>query len=232
LLLVEDDPAFAKALLATLARHSVVSTWTRTVLETRELLHAVHPPWRYAIIDERLPDGSGLEVIKELRATGRCAHAALVSASRSFERVLAAFRAHEELLPKPNTPQEVHHLLTALEERDTGCLQPAPSQTRFGRFVIDVHGLHTPVGLTRLSTMSLKLLAYLGGQFPAFTSSLELAQQVFHRRDRAAADLVRKYVANTRRALGSYGWIIESVNKRGYRLDPRVLDRQLVDHVL
>lgn len=65
LLLVDDDPAFGRVLATALERRGFRVTLAASVGEARALLPNLNAA--YAVLDLRLPDGSGLELVPLLR---------------------------------------------------------------------------------------------------------------------------------------------------------------------
>lgn len=65
LLLVDDDPAFGRVLATALERRGFRVTLAASVGEARALLPNLNAA--YAVLDLRLPDGSGLELVPQLR---------------------------------------------------------------------------------------------------------------------------------------------------------------------
>lgn len=65
LLLVDDDPVFGRVLATALGRRGFHVTLATSVAEGRALLPDLHAS--HAVLDLRLPDGSGLELVPLLR---------------------------------------------------------------------------------------------------------------------------------------------------------------------
>lgn len=65
LLLVDDDPVFGRVLATALRRRGFQVTLAASVAEARELLPQLRAS--HAVLDLRLPDGSGLELVPLLR---------------------------------------------------------------------------------------------------------------------------------------------------------------------
>ena len=62
--LVEDDELYARAMVRALASEKIETEWVRTWAAAMERLSAcTQKPWDYAIVDDRLPDGYGLELL-------------------------------------------------------------------------------------------------------------------------------------------------------------------------
>ncbi|MBT3171913.1 MAG: response regulator, partial [Rhodospirillaceae bacterium] len=65
LLLVDDDDAFRNRLVRAMEKRGYAVTAAGSVSEAQEKAHEVKP--EFAVVDLRMPDGSGLDVVKTLR---------------------------------------------------------------------------------------------------------------------------------------------------------------------
>lgn len=98
-LLVEDDASLGQTLVERLAKEGHHVEWARSVRDARARLEA--HAWDLAIVDVRLPDGSGFGLARELR--GRSAMPIMfMTALNSAENRLEGFEiGADEYLPKP-----------------------------------------------------------------------------------------------------------------------------------
>jgi DNA-binding NarL/FixJ family response regulator len=99
-LVVEDEAVYGRCLLRTIERCGGAATLVGTVREAREQL-ASGGPWTGLIVDVRLPDGSGLDVLREARATGVQVPALIVTGLRDNALAHAAFELGATYLVKP-----------------------------------------------------------------------------------------------------------------------------------
>jgi DNA-binding NtrC family response regulator len=100
---VEDDPAQERLVREILQREGSPLEAVGTARGAFELLMAQPPD--AALVDLRLPDGSGIDLIRELRAQGADLPLVVVTASEAPEDAVAALKAGaEEYLVKPIVP--------------------------------------------------------------------------------------------------------------------------------
>jgi DNA-binding response OmpR family regulator len=97
-LLVEDDPGLRETVRLNLERRGVTVTETETVAGALASLRAELPD--LLVLDINLPDGTGWDVLEELRASRRLPPTLVTSAGRVTRQRLTEFGvvAH---LPKP-----------------------------------------------------------------------------------------------------------------------------------
>jgi len=108
-LVVEDEPRDAAWLARTLLAAGYAVQVAATVAEALRL--TAERAWAAITLDLLLPDGSGLDVLKRIRAGGPCRDAPVIVVSASAERHVAAAFQVADILAKPVADEE---LLAAL----------------------------------------------------------------------------------------------------------------------
>lgn len=128
-LLAEDDPITADAMAIIIGHlnHDLVRVATVADLET-EL--AADPPYDVALIDNRLPGGRGLDVIRKVRMAGSVPRTKLVLLSAETGSIAVAAReVCDAVLTKPTGANTIQQLLGTAAPRDDAVariLDPAP----------------------------------------------------------------------------------------------------------
>ena len=111
LLLVDDDDVFRDVLGAALRRRGFEVCLAADLASTRGVLEAFHP--QRAIVDLKLPDGSGLELVALLGALDPAPRVLVLTGYASIATAVEAVKLGAvNYLPKPATPDEI---LAALE---------------------------------------------------------------------------------------------------------------------
>ncbi len=106
LLLVEDDPVFRAALGRALAHRGYLVVEAGTVAEA--LTRARRDPPRNAVLDLRLPDGSGLDLLGELLSLTPALRAVILTGWGSIATAMQAVRLGAvDFLAKPVDPDRV-----------------------------------------------------------------------------------------------------------------------------
>lgn len=113
---VEDDPSAAAVIRAALERAGRSVMVTTDLTSAREALARLHPP--FVIADVSLPDGNGLDLVRELRAAaGPRARIIVLSGGARETAALAAFRAGaDDFVAKPFSPSELVARMARLEQ--------------------------------------------------------------------------------------------------------------------
>ncbi len=98
-LVVDDEPLVVLAISRVLGRYGSITKASRKG-EALELLRA-HPCLSGMVIDLRLPDGCGLDVLRHARERGSLARAVLLSAALDPQAINDAFALDARCLCKP-----------------------------------------------------------------------------------------------------------------------------------
>lgn len=104
IVVVEDEPAIAESVAYSLERQGYSVSTAATVAEARALVDTAD----LVVLDLILPDGDGIDILRQLRQTGQKA-AVIVLSSRDAEadRILALEIGADDYVTKPFSPREV-----------------------------------------------------------------------------------------------------------------------------
>jgi DNA-binding response OmpR family regulator len=133
-LLVEDDVSLGRTLAERLQRESLTVEWAQTIADARSKLAA--GPWDLAIVDVKLPDGSGFGLARQIKKESTVP-VMFMTALNSAENRLEGFEiGADEYLPKPFHLKEflirVRHVLSR---------RHASHSLRCGDLVIDLDAM-------------------------------------------------------------------------------------------
>jgi DNA-binding response OmpR family regulator len=118
LLLVEDDLKFGAALTQVLQQAGFELRWLRRCAEARTLLAA--EPFDALLLDIMLPDGSGVDLLRDLRATDRLPVLMITALDGVPERVTALRLGADDFLVKPFAVEELVARIHAVLRRHAG----------------------------------------------------------------------------------------------------------------
>ncbi|WP_440106533.1 winged helix-turn-helix domain-containing protein [Acidovorax sp. BL-A-41-H1] len=117
-LLLEDDPAIARTVAYALARDGLAVTHSLLVHDARQQLTSQR--FDLLVLDVGLPDGSGLDLLRELRnaaATAALPVLMLSAHGEEIDRVLGLELGADDYLAKPFSPRELAARVKALLRR-------------------------------------------------------------------------------------------------------------------
>ena len=128
LLLVEDDPAIARTAAYALEREGFAVDHVSLIRDARQRLSssaaATTPRYAAAILDIGLPDGSGLDLCRDLRQHSTLPLIILSARGEEMDRVLGLELGADDYLAKPFSPRELCARVRSLLRRSA--LAPAP----------------------------------------------------------------------------------------------------------
>jgi DNA-binding response OmpR family regulator len=216
LLVVEDEERIASFLEKGLTAHGYAIEWARTGQEGLRL--GVEPDISLVILDLKLPDLDGLEVLAALRSRGAAVPVLILSArGRVDDRVRGLDLGADDYLAKPFAFEE---LLARVRAR----LRPGPAVTagvlRAGGINLDVVSREVTADGRKvsLSAREFALLQAFVGHPGQTLSRPELLSMAWGMDFDPRTNLVDVYVGYLRRKLGEP--VIETVRGAGYRLRP------------
>lgn len=162
ILLVEDEPAIAEIVEFALSSEGFQVLWCHLARDAEAKLAAGTVD--LLILDIGLPDGSGLELLKQLRRESELPTLILSARHTELDRVLGLELGADDYVTKPFSPRELAARVKAILKRAarlTPIAATGPAET--GGFEIDelratirYHG--QPLNLTRYEFLLLKTL--------------------------------------------------------------------------
>jgi DNA-binding response OmpR family regulator len=221
ILLVEDEPAILESLAYVLGRDGFAVVSAKTAAEANALAQGVD----LVVLDLMLPDGSGFDLIRGWRASGR-PMPIIVLSSRDAEadRVAALESGADDYVTKPFSPREIVARVRAVLRRSAAApastrpaakpLPPITTDARTRRAVAAGRSLD-------LTRVEFDLLATLLGSPGRVFTRAELIDRVWGDGFRITDRTIDSHVKALRRKIAEAGaepsWI-ETVRGVGYRL--------------
>jgi two-component system catabolic regulation response regulator CreB len=233
ILVVEDEPAIAESIAYSLRRDGFTVTVAPTLAAAeRELTHI-----DLVVLDLMLPDGSGFDLIGQIRRSGQ-GTAVIVLSSRDGEadRVAALETGADDYVNKPFSPREIVARVRAVLRRATPAAGAAPvahAGAAPGQLPLSVDEA------TRRATVHGKLMDLTRVEFDLLACLLAAPGRVFTRAqliDRVWGDgfaitdrTVDSHVKGLRKKVSEAGGdaaLIETVRGVGYRVTDRPAPRE------
>jgi two-component system response regulator RegA len=121
LLIVDDDKAFLQRLARAMEKRGYITETAESVAEARVKVETTNPA--FAVVDMRLEDGNGLDVIEMLRAKRPEARAIILTGYGNIATAVTAVKLGAvDYLSKPADADEIHAAL--MQKKDARALPP------------------------------------------------------------------------------------------------------------
>lgn len=164
ILIVEDERAVARGLEYGLRQEGFETLWAATGGQALDLARARDP--HLILLDLRLPDISGFDVCRQLRAEGKRQPILMLTArDEETDKVLGLELGADDYVVKPYSLREIVSRIRALLRRAYGELAMAAGsdQLTFGDIVLDLERLqvYQAGSLVYLTPTEFRLLRYL-----------------------------------------------------------------------
>jgi len=216
-LLVEDDESLGRTLTERLLKERLDVTWAKTVATATAALK--EDGWDLAILDVRLPDGSGFGLARQIKRDS-LTPVMFMTALNSAENRLEGFEiGADEYLPKPFHLKEF-----ILRVRHVLATQRVPEVVRVQGRGIDLHALTVtaPDGTRAfLQVRDGQVLKLLIAASPAAVDRSEILDRVWGRDQFPTPRAVDNAIVRLRQALqDDDGELIRSVRGVGYQWAP------------
>jgi DNA-binding response OmpR family regulator len=134
--LVEDDLELGKALQSALQDAGQEVVWVRRAADARRWVET--EPFDAVLLDLGLPDGNGIDVLRDLRAAGHTLPILVITARDSLEdRLNGLDRGADDYLVKPFVVTELLARLRAVLRRSTGWTETGEPVWKVKDLVLD-----------------------------------------------------------------------------------------------
>jgi two-component system OmpR family response regulator len=216
LLLVEDDTTLGDAVREYLAQQGHVVDWAQCVADARA---AAFEAFDAILLDWRLPDGSGVDWLRGLRAKAGANQRApvllLTARDQLNDRIEGLDAGADDYLVKPFELAELAARVRAVARRAAG--QPQ-TLLRAGRIALDPAARSVTLGgkPVELTAREYALLEALLRRAGRIVSRGDLEQLLYGYDADVASNTVEVHLSSLRRKLGRGA--IETVRGMGYRL--------------
>lgn len=214
ILLVEDDTLLGMAVRDQIAAEGHAVDWARRLAEAEDHIAAAH--YDLVLLDLMLPDGRGLDFLRQRRQAGDSMPVIVLTARDQVSDRIAGLNAGaDDYLVKPFDLDELSARLGAVARRYVGKPDPA---VRMGDLVID-----TAARSIHKAGRAVVLTAREWGLFEAFLhrpgrllSKAQLEERLYAFNAEVESNTIEVYVARLRKKLGADAICTE--RGLGYRL--------------
>jgi two-component system response regulator TctD len=216
-LMVEDAVDLAEGVVACLARSGMVCDHAVSVEAAHDCRAVQH--YDAMVLDINLPDGSGLGLLREIRAAGDRTPVLMLTALASVDdRVEALDQGADDYLGKPFDQRELEARLRALVRRET---EHKEAQIALGPLCYSPHDRSATMEgkrleLTRREAALLDALIRHQGQYLSKTRLYD-ALYGFNDTD-VGINAIELYIARLRKKFAGTGVVITTLRGVGYRI--------------
>lgn len=217
ILLVEDDQILGEAVRDHVLANGHAVDWFATVADARAALEVTG--YGLVLLDLRLPDGSGLTLLKRLRAGGDATPVIILTAHDQIsDRIEGLNSGADDYLIKPFDLDELSARILAVARRYAG--KPA-SIVRLPGLVIDLANRHLLAdgAAVSLSAREWAVLERLMERPGAIVSKIQIEEALYAFGSEIESNTVEVYVSRLRKKIGRDR--IATVRGLGYSLDAK-----------
>jgi len=217
LLVIEDDATLRESLARRLEEHGFAVE--RAADGKEGLYFASEYPIDLAIIDLGLPEMSGIDIIKQVRADGHTYPILILTARDRWQDKVEGLQAGaDDYVVKPFHFEEIDARLNALLRRSAGW---AESVLRAGPIELDTRSQEVRVdgeGVD-LTSFEYKVLEYLMLRAGKVVSKTELTESLYDQDYDRDSNVIEVFIGRLRRKLDPESAVkpIQTLRGRGYR---------------
>src|SRR5579862_4482267 len=179
-------------------------------------------PVDLVVLDVMLPELSGFEVLRRIRALNRVPVIMLTARGEEVDRVVGLEMGADDYLPKPFSPRELVARVRAVLRRMSGESQPVNGAMQWGPLRIDLRARRADVGDQdlELTAAELRILELLVRADTKTVTRDELMTQALGRRLLPTDRSLDTHVSNLRRKLAKVTSrvSVQSIRGTGYAL--------------
>ncbi len=217
LLVIEDDATLRDSLVEQLGESGFA---TEQAADGKEGLYfGMEYPIDLAIVDLGLPEMSGLDVIRELRAQGKSYPILILTARDRWEDKVSGLEAGaDDYVVKPFHFEEVSARVHALLRRSGGwassVMTAGPMTLDMSRQEVKMHGESV-----ELTSFEYKIIEYLMVRAGQVISKTELTERLYDQDFERDSNVIEVFIGRLRKKLDPENTVkpIETLRGRGYR---------------
>ncbi|MBI4055142.1 MAG: response regulator transcription factor [Elusimicrobia bacterium] len=223
ILVVEDESRMAQLIQDILEDEGYSVLWARDISSAHQKIQQAMPD--LVILDRKLPDADGLELLKELRSQPQTQSLPVLFVSargKTEDRVLGMRLGGDDYLPKPFSPDELIARAEALLRRSKS-QEEKEAVLQSGKLVVDLsqHKVFVRGKQIKLWPKEFELLQMFLECKKRVLRREYLFERVWGIEYPGGTRVVDVTVSNLRKRLGSYGVRIVTVKGYGYQYEDR-----------
>lgn len=213
-LLIEDEPCLGEAVREQIEKDGHPTDFVTSLAEARRHLAAAN--YDLILLDLLLPDGKGLDFLRQLRAGGSTVPVIILTALDQVSNRIAGLNAGaDDYLVKPFDLSELSARVNAVSRRYSGNPNPL---VKLGELRIDTAGRSVIRGAARidLTASEWALLEALIQHPGMIVSRSRLEDRLYSFNEEIGSNTIEVHMSRLRKKLGAD--VIETLRGLGYRL--------------
>jgi two-component system OmpR family response regulator len=214
ILLIEDDPVLGGAVREHVASLGYGVDWMKRLDNSREALATV--PYELVLLDLNLPDGRGLDLLRELRQKGNSAAVIILTAQDQIaSRIEGLNSGADDYLVKPFDLSELSARVAAVARRYGGNPNPL---LKLGELDIDIARRFISAGgkPVELTAREWAVLERLIRHPNALVTKSDIEDSLYEFGAEVESNAVEVYISRLRKKLGRDS--IRTLRGEGYRM--------------
>jgi two-component system OmpR family response regulator len=214
ILLIEDAPGLGEAVCDQIADDGHAVDWVQRLAQADASVRTA--PYDLILLDLMLPDGRGLDFLKQRRKAGDTTPVIILTArDQVSDRIDGLNAGADDYLVKPFDLSELSARIAAVARRYRG--NPSP-QLKIGALEVDLpaKSIHRDNKLIELTAREWALFEAFIQKPDMLLSKSQLEDHLYAFGDVFESNTIEVYVSRLRKKLGSD--LIETVRGMGYRL--------------
>ena len=219
ILLIEDEPDIRKTLEYNISREGYDVISTSSLTEARDHLNSIS--FSLVLLDLMLPDGSGLDLCREVKSDSEKMHIPIIiltAKDDEVDKVVGFELGADDYVTKPFSVRELILRIKAILKREVK-KQSLEVHRQFGDLIIDSesHEVSLNGKNITLTALEFKLLSQLVDRRGRVQSRDQLLSDVWGYSADVTTRTVDTHIKRLREKLGSMGKYVQTIRGVGYK---------------
>lgn len=221
ILVIEDEPDIRKTLEYNLAREGFIVSTAGSLKKAKNILE--NPNFSLILLDLMLPDGSGLDLCRELKSNSALKEIPIIiltAKDDEVDKVVGFELGADDYVTKPFSVRELILRVKAVLKRNQKTATPLEINRSFGSLVMDIesHEVFIDDEEITLTALEFKLLNQLVERRGRVQTRDQLLSDVWGYSSDVTTRTVDTHIKRLREKLGVMGKYIQTIRGVGYKL--------------
>ena len=220
ILVIEDEPDIRKTLEYNLAREGFIVSTAGSLKKAKNILE--NPNFSLILLDLMLPDGSGLDLCRELKSNSALKEIPIIiltAKDDEVDKVVGFELGADDYVTKPFSVRELILRVKAVLKRNQKTATPLEINRSFGSLVMDIesHEVFIDDEEIILTALEFKLLNQLVERRGRVQTRDQLLSDVWGYSSDVTTRTVDTHIKRLREKLGVMGKYVQTIRGVGYK---------------